>query len=422
MPLAAQTQLGLSQQGILHISKTLEQQYSRLCWQSPPIPRRRLGRNMSQQGITDLEDILENEDFYFHWRPGNGNPIDYFLEENSQAGMFADFSKSKHRSMYVYLSEEGLFHIFHGHEDTSRRVLHALESVNEATVEDAVQKVLRCKGLLISSLLCPVRTHRCIIGYQQGATINVRILESVQNEGTICTNGLVLYLLAYDTTKEHPRARAFLSRSRDDENNDIFTEDDDDAKRKFSTTLSAAAKRVQGEAPRTSVPSGGPSSGPAASNDESDTSDTQRAHVTSVNWKRSFKILKNLEVVSMERSQVPVRHRLSEQRDEDGCLQSALVLSTHKLDYPFRVRKENLTRAKSLGYEVVGVHASTATHSWKVMSTGPNIVEAVRHIVIVIWSGPRTLRVYAFPYDYTKEARQVQANKLMGVRSAFQSL
>ncbi|KAF9915514.1 hypothetical protein BX616_005993 [Lobosporangium transversale] len=247
-------------------------------------------------------------------RPGNKNPIDYFFEKNSQTGKFADFPKSKHMPTFIYLSEEDLLHIFHGHEDTRCKALHALELANDATVAEAVRLVLRCKGLLINSLLCPVRTRRRINGYHGKMGLQMDTLsDRFKLKGTICTNGLVLNLLSYDTTKERPKARASSFRPPpDDENGDLLEQEAESssskahlctsAKRKLSAVPSAAAKRARGGAPHTSVPPRAPDSGPISSDDESDTSDTERAHASSINWKRGSKMLRSVKVVFDETS------------------------------------------------------------------------------------------------------------------------
>ncbi|ORZ13344.1 hypothetical protein BCR41DRAFT_422862 [Lobosporangium transversale] len=204
-------------------------------------------------------------------------------------------------------------------------------------------------------------------------------------KGTICTNELVLNLLAYDTTKERPKPRASSSRPPDDENDDdmesaLLQLEEQEAESSSSRAhLRTCAKRKLSAAPPATV---------------KHTSDTERARVSSINWKRGSKMLKNVSsssgptplVVGMDPGEWHLRKtwdlRKAQKTAYDygidsipqlaggnngrkmdssnpavfvidlGSFNTQTALSSKRSEF----EKRFITRARPLGYEVVGVH------------------------------------------------------------------
>ncbi|CAO3565455.1 unnamed protein product [Mortierella alpina] len=136
--------------------------------------------------------------------PAGVNPIQFFVQENEKDHQFADFPKARFAPGYVFLSEADLVHILYSNDEAKgiiRRV------TGDATAKAADERVVKTKGWLIKQLFYNTAAGKRFDGYHR----KVRLQsdpdrgEKFRLRGTICTNGLVLNLLAYDTTA--PRRR-----------------------------------------------------------------------------------------------------------------------------------------------------------------------------------------------------------------------
>ncbi|KAG0195293.1 hypothetical protein BGX28_001776, partial [Mortierella sp. GBA30] len=131
--------------------------------------------------------------------PDGMDPIVFFFNENKADRQFADFPKGRFAPGYVFLSEADLVHILHSNDETKAILAKVM---GDATAKAAEDHVIRTKGSLIKKLLYNTAETKRFDGYHK----KVR-LQSDSNRagkfklrGTICTNGLVVNLLAYDET------------------------------------------------------------------------------------------------------------------------------------------------------------------------------------------------------------------------------
>ncbi|KAI1304589.1 hypothetical protein EDD11_005084 [Mortierella claussenii] len=123
-------------------------------------------------------------------RPGDKNVVEYFFERNRQERMFANIPKAKFTLSFVYLSEANIAHILYsGNASTVAVAKRVLKNSSAIVAEIAVDL---CKDYLLKL------------------------------RGTICTNGLQLNLLAYDTTAPRRRSTQAPASQNDDDLADLL--------------------------------------------------------------------------------------------------------------------------------------------------------------------------------------------------------
>ncbi|KAI7831558.1 hypothetical protein BC939DRAFT_437411, partial [Gamsiella multidivaricata] len=278
----------------------------------------------------------ENEE-----RPEAVNPIDYFFEKNTEKRMFADFVKAKFAAGFVFLSEADLVHLFYT-SNTTRPII--VRMLSDTTSNAAEAKVVGKKGILIEKLLYRLDPATRFDGYYRKVSLQSDRQHHTRFKlrGSICTNGLVLHLLAHDTTTTRRRAPRQSIRGDDDEEehdndddgdgdedvtlfhdvdgdydlDDAFLESGGDesgtdpvaaaaglAKEKritlpFSTPESSKRQRLSIHQlplvdPTAAVSSSSSSEASSVPTSGADTIDVTR---NTINWKRSSKILENVEV------------------------------------------------------------------------------------------------------------------------------
>ncbi|ORZ11785.1 hypothetical protein BCR41DRAFT_356917, partial [Lobosporangium transversale] len=103
---------------------------------------------------------------------------------------------------YVYLSEHALVDILWANEDT-KQLLERILPLNNPSKTAMYECVQGTKGVLIQALFCDIGGDRMVRGYQDKVSLQSqdKDLTRFKLKGTISTNGLVLNLLAYDTTQ-----------------------------------------------------------------------------------------------------------------------------------------------------------------------------------------------------------------------------
>ncbi|KAG0361566.1 hypothetical protein BGZ54_009050, partial [Gamsiella multidivaricata] len=274
----------------------------------------------------------ENEE-----RPEAVNPIDYFFEKNTEKRMFADFVKAKFAAGFVFLSEADLVHLFYTSDKTRPIIVRML---SDTTSNAAEAKVVGKKGILIEKLLYRLDPATRFDGYYRKVSLQSDRQHHTRFKlrGIICTNGLVLHLLAHDTTTTRRRAPRQSIRGDDDDEGEHDDDDEDltlfhdvdgdyDLDDAFlesggdeSGTDPVAAAAGPAKKKRITLPSSTPesskrqrlsihqlppadptatassSSSSEASSGPTSGADTIDVTRNTINWKRSSKILENVEV------------------------------------------------------------------------------------------------------------------------------
>ncbi|ORZ16775.1 hypothetical protein BCR41DRAFT_353162 [Lobosporangium transversale] len=110
--------------------------------------------------------------------------IEFFLRENKKVKKYSDFPTSSWSPRYVYLSEHALVDVLWANEDTKQLLERILPLDNPSKTA-----MFEC--------------DRMILGYRDKVSLQSqdKDLTRFKLKGTISTNGLVLNLLAYDTTQ-----------------------------------------------------------------------------------------------------------------------------------------------------------------------------------------------------------------------------
>ncbi|KAF9949650.1 hypothetical protein BGZ72_008598 [Mortierella alpina] len=139
-------------------------------------------------------------------RPKDVNGIVYFFDKNQEKRQFADFPRAKFRPGYVFLSEVDLVHLLYSTEATRPIISRVLGASSAAAAE---KEILSRKGMLIKTLFYNPDSPARIDGYHRKVSLQDDKGKDTKYKlkGTICTNGLVLHLLAYDTTSTKRRAK-----------------------------------------------------------------------------------------------------------------------------------------------------------------------------------------------------------------------
>ncbi|KAF9271168.1 hypothetical protein BGZ68_004120, partial [Mortierella alpina] len=127
--------------------------------------------------------------------------------ENAKDRQFADFPKAKFAPGYVFLSEANLVQILFSNNATKGIISRVM---GDATSKAAEQHVVRTKGWLIKRLFYNTASRKRFDGYHRKVRLqsNGNGSGRFKLRGTVCTNGLVLNLLAYDEMAPRRRRQA----------------------------------------------------------------------------------------------------------------------------------------------------------------------------------------------------------------------
>lgn len=153
-------------------------------------------------------------------RPKDVNDIVYFFDKNQEKRQFADFPRAKFRPGYVFLSEVDLVQLLYSTAATKPIITKVLGASSVAAAE---KEILSHKGMLIKTLFYNPNTAARIDGYHRRVSLqdDIRRDTKYKLKGTVCTNGLVLNLLAYDTTTTRRRPKEGGQKSQEGER-DLF--------------------------------------------------------------------------------------------------------------------------------------------------------------------------------------------------------
>ncbi|ORZ10974.1 hypothetical protein BCR41DRAFT_357282 [Lobosporangium transversale] len=187
--------------------------------------------------------------------------IEFFLRENKKVKKYSDFPTSPWSSGYVYLSEHALVDILWANEDT-KQLLERILPLNNPSKTAMYECVQGTKGVLIQALFCDIGGDRMVRGYQDKVSLQSqdKDLTRFKLKGTISTNGLVLNLLAYDTTQTKRQQQS-----------DVDEEGPSQKLELSQGFLNTTCSKAAGE----------------------DLTDEDYANI---NWKRSSKLLENVEL------------------------------------------------------------------------------------------------------------------------------
>ncbi|ORZ27102.1 hypothetical protein BCR41DRAFT_347427 [Lobosporangium transversale] len=177
--------------------------------------------------------------------------IEFFLRENKKVKKYSDFPTSPWSPGYVYLSEHALVDILWVNEDTKQLLERILPLNNPSKT-----------AMYECALFCDIGGDRMVRGYQDKVSLQPqdKDLTRFKLKGTISTNGLVLNLLAYDTTQTKRQQQSDVD------------EEDPSQELEFSQGfLNTTCSKAAGE----------------------DLTDEGYANI---NWKRSSKLLENVEL------------------------------------------------------------------------------------------------------------------------------
>ncbi|ORZ26622.1 hypothetical protein BCR41DRAFT_347648 [Lobosporangium transversale] len=174
---------------------------------------------------------------------------------------YSDFPTSPWSPGYVYLSEHALVDILWANEDT-KQLLERILPLNNPSKTAMFECVQGTKGVLIQALFCDIGSDRMVLGYRDKVSLlsQDKDLTRFKLKGTISTNGLVLNLLAYDTTQTKRQQQSDV--------------DEEDSRQELELSqgfLNTTCSKAAGE----------------------DLTDEDYANI---NWKRSSKLLENVEL------------------------------------------------------------------------------------------------------------------------------
>ncbi|KAG0300025.1 hypothetical protein BGZ99_003944, partial [Dissophora globulifera] len=144
--------------------------------------------------------------------------------------LFSDFPKAKLAPGFVYFAERNLAQLFFINIQT-RPILARILGL--ALISKQTEFVIANRGELVRRLFYNVSQSRRIDGYHRRVALQGDVSQAAQGRrlklrGTICTNGLVLNLLAIDTSKLRPRKQAKkmeFGRDADEVDSDLFNVD-----------------------------------------------------------------------------------------------------------------------------------------------------------------------------------------------------
>ncbi|ORZ19175.1 hypothetical protein BCR41DRAFT_351678, partial [Lobosporangium transversale] len=186
---------------------------------------------------------------------------------------------------YVYLSEHALVDILWANEDTKQlleRIL-PLDNPSKTAMFECVQGT---KGVLIQALFCEIGGDRMVHGYRDKVSLQSqdKDITRFNLKGTISTNGLVLNLLAYDTTQTTRQRQS-----------DVDEEDSSQELELSQGFLNTTCSKAAGE----------------------DLTDEDYANL---NWKRSSKLLENVELTFNEPERCPSANTTTIVRCDPGIV------------------------------------------------------------------------------------------------------
>ncbi|ORZ16718.1 hypothetical protein BCR41DRAFT_353007 [Lobosporangium transversale] len=187
--------------------------------------------------------------------------IEFFLRENKKVKKYSDFPTPPWSPRYVYLSEHALVDVLWANEDT-KQLLERILPLNNASKTAMYECVQGTKGVLIQALFCDIGGDRMVHGYRDKVFLQSqdKDITRFKLKETISTNGLVLNLLAYDTTQTKRQQQSDVD------------EEDPSQELEFSQGfLNTTCSKAAGE----------------------DLTDEDYANI---NWKRSSKLLENVEL------------------------------------------------------------------------------------------------------------------------------
>ncbi|KAG0218293.1 hypothetical protein BGX31_011655 [Mortierella sp. GBA43] len=132
--------------------------------------------------------------------------VEFFFEQNEQEEKYPDFPTSSWSARSEYLSENALVDILWCNNDT-RETLKRL--FNTTLKNETEQIVLGRKGLLISKLFYDPDNEKRRDGYHRKVGFQEdEKPRKYRINGTICTNGLALSIITYDTSQPKRKARS----------------------------------------------------------------------------------------------------------------------------------------------------------------------------------------------------------------------
>ncbi|KAI8349515.1 hypothetical protein B0O80DRAFT_501243 [Mortierella sp. GBAus27b] len=139
------------------------------------------------------------------------NDIEFFFLHNGTSKTYADFPKAALRPGFVNFSETVLIDIFWANKDTKAILQARLREDDVGDTKQSVQQFVQDhKARLVDKLFGHNGYNNASLQEQTDKPTKLKL------KGTVCTNGLVLHVLAYDTSVLRPKA-AREKASREDE-------------------------------------------------------------------------------------------------------------------------------------------------------------------------------------------------------------
>lgn len=134
--------------------------------------------------------------------------VEFFFTRNQTEKKYKDFPQAGYAPGFSFLSEHAIVDILWS-DVTTREALQVLLDLGEGSFKiEAEKAVLNHKGLLISRLFYNPNAEARLSGYHNKLSLQDDE-ESTRYKlrGTICTDGLVLNLLAYDTSQQKRKGK-----------------------------------------------------------------------------------------------------------------------------------------------------------------------------------------------------------------------
>lgn len=205
--------------------------------------------------------------------------VEFFFARNDIEKKYKDFPHARYSPSCSFLSEHALVDILWSDATTREALRVVLDLDEKALKSDAEQIVLSRKGILISKLFYDTGSDKRLSGYHNKLSLQEEDANTrYKLRGTICTDGLVLNLLAYDTHQLRRRTKETKVR----EDADLVAEAD------WSVELDDPFLDE-------------------AYNDEADDTpkDVTPSDLQCINWKRGSDLLPNVEVTFDRKKSCP---------------------------------------------------------------------------------------------------------------------
>ncbi|KAG0198930.1 hypothetical protein BGX31_004435, partial [Mortierella sp. GBA43] len=206
--------------------------------------------------------------------------VEHFYLRNSIEKKYKDFPQASYAPRFSFLSESALVDILWSNSTTQEALRVLLDLGPKAFKNDAEHTVLSHKGLLISRLFYNTESKERLSGYHN--KLSLQEAESSTRyklKGTVCTNGLTLNLLAYDTHHQRPR------KTDPKAPNDLDLEGDLDLDMQLDD---AFLDEAYGEEEA-----------------DCDTQEVTTSDLCHINWKRGSDLLPNVEVTFDKKENCP---------------------------------------------------------------------------------------------------------------------